>query len=79
MVSAVRGQHKTFCRVSVLYSRESHKFARCAIKGTDGAESFGPRIEASAKRPIGGTSDEPAGPVLLVRDDLEGAGYDLVL
>ncbi len=79
MVPAVRSQHKPFGHVSVLSSSDLHKFMRCAIKGTDGAESFGPRIEASALPAIGATSDEPAGPVLLVRDDLEGAGDDLVL
>jgi hypothetical protein len=78
MMAAVRSQHKPFGRVSVLSSPDLHKFVRCAIKGTDGAESFGARIEARAKPSIGATSDEPAGPVLLVRDDLEGAGYDLL-
>ena len=79
MVSAVRGQHKRFCGVSGLNPRDAQKFARCAIEGADGAEPGGPRIEASALPAIGRTSDARAGPVLLVRDDLESAGDDLVL
>ena len=79
MVSAVRGQHKPFGRVSVLNPYDPQKFARCAIEGADGAEPGGPRIEASALLTIGRTSDARAGPMFLVRDDLEGAGDDLVL
>ncbi len=66
MVSAVRGQHKLFGHVSVLNARDPHKFARCAIEGTDGAESGGPRIEASAEPSIDPSSDEPAGPVRFI-------------
>ena len=79
MVSAVRVQHKPLGHVSVLNPRDPHNFARCAIEGADGAEPGRPRIEASALPAFGSTRDARAGPMLLVRDDLEGAGYDLVL
>ena len=79
VVSAVRGQHKPFGHVSVLSSPDLHKFVRCAIEGADGAESGGTRIEASAEPAIGPTSDEPAGPLRFIRNELEGASYDLML
>ena len=62
----------------MLNSGDTHQFARCAIEGADGAEPGGPQIKASALLTIGRTSDARAGPMLLVRDDLEGAGYDLL-
>ena len=79
MVSAVRGQHKFFGQVGVLNSGDTHQFARRTIKGADGAEAGGPRIEARAWRAIGSASDPKVGPMCLVRDDLKGAGDDLVL
>ena len=79
MVSPVRIQHKLFGHVSVLHSGDAHKFARRAIKGADCAEPVGARIETRAWPAIDSTSHPIVGPSCLVRDDLKGAGDDLVL